>query len=180
MVDGEVVEIVTSEVARQCCANFLAFRGTEASDRTIWRRVVKDLACDREGTGGHTHRFTLRPAMLIGVSLVFVPVDIVMIADSGIRDGGDQFRWSRVCEEEEARNSRGARGEGDGGVGEKEGRFAGGHVKTRETRHGFNCPNVDVIVVVIWEANLDHCPRGIPHTRGTTFFFHILLSDNVL
>jgi len=144
MVDREVVEIVALEAARQCFANFLAFRGTEARDCTIWRRVVKDLACDREGTGGHTHRFTLRPAMLIGVSLVFVPVDIIMIADSEIRDGGDQFRWSRVCEEE-ARNSRGARGEGDGGAGEKEGRFAGGHVKIRETRHGFNCPDASVI-----------------------------------
>jgi len=167
MVDREVVEIVVLEAARQCFASFLASRGTEARDCTIWRRVVKDLACDREGTGGHTHRFTLRPAMLIGVSLVFVPVDTIMIAGNGIRDGGDQFRWSRVCEEEEARNLRGARGEGDGGAGEKEGRFARGHVKIRGYRCYLCRPNA--IVAVFREANFDHnCLRT---KDGVTEYF---------
>jgi len=155
MVDREVVEIVASEGAQQCFANFLAFRRTEVRDCTIWRLVVKDLACDREGTVGHTHCFTLRPGMLIGVSLVFVPVDIIMITDSGIRDGGDRFWWSRVCEEEEARNSRGARGGGGGGVGEKGRRFGvGGHVKIKEA-HGV----LDRLNDRIWNAGVWGTPR---------------------
>ena len=45
MVAREVVEMVASEAARRCFTNFLAFRGAEARDCTIWGREVRYLTC---------------------------------------------------------------------------------------------------------------------------------------
>lgn len=44
--------IVASETVRRCFEIFLAFRGVEARDSTIWRRVAQDL---KGGQGERTY-----------------------------------------------------------------------------------------------------------------------------
>ena len=44
--------IVASETVRRCFEIFLAFRGVEARDSTIWRRVAQDL---KGGRGERTY-----------------------------------------------------------------------------------------------------------------------------
>lgn len=72
-------EVVASEIVRRRFVGFLGFLGVDARDFPSWRREVGDLRGRGGGRGERTHRFTLRPAMVI--SAVFwlgVPIEVIM------------------------------------------------------------------------------------------------------